>query len=286
MKFFTWLFGKKEEPDLSNLEIDEKNDYGEEKKNKFNTEESDSEESFYIHKEPKPVKEEIDVMVMSVEKPDQNSQQATYMNEKGEEVFVSPAQLNRNVPDGLNIPGVGTFKGNQQRKPRQPNPQNVNNQVPIQNQNTVSNIAPSMQQKPPKQPTTTPQPKTQQNTAYYPPTEVAMVEGAYHLYVDMAGVDKENISIVFDNDVLVISGTRQSSIEILKKSLKKPKVRKNPILQSNVTVPKALLGKFEFRYPFRRRIDEPAMQAKLENGLLQVVLPHRIKGDQVSVPIM
>jgi HSP20 family molecular chaperone IbpA len=273
MSFLSRLFGKK--PEIS--------ENSEEKLPENINEEVVVEEYFYVHEQPKVSKKEDDMLV--VEEPNSDtivdSTGGTGLlsykdpGPEGKVRTVTPeeaAQICKgNIPDGIVVPGVTIRSGGQ---------------VPDFSQRAR---VPTNQPKNPKlQPVQTPnQNQPQKESAhYYPPTEVVMVEGAYHLYVDLPGVKKESLNIVFDDSTLVISGERESSVEILKKSLKKPHQKKDPILQAKSTIAKELLQRFEFKYPFKKRIEESEMQATLDHGILHITLPHRFKGEQINVPIM
>ena len=121
---------------------------------------------------------------------------------------------------------------------------------------------------------------------YLPPSEIAMIEGSYHVFVDLAGVSKESLKVHFNAGTLVVGGERKGSVLELRKKIKGPRGRKDPILTEHNTVPPFLVGKFEFKYPFQRLVDESKLSADMENGILHVELPHRVKGEEVSIPIM
>ena len=235
------------------------------------------------------------------------------------------AQMQQKIPDGINVPGMGKFgskgapkapqKGPQPQPPTPP-PQQPPQQAPIppqkgypqqpmqqpmqqpiqqpmqqgypqgypqgyqqQYQQQPYNVVPGYQQ--PQQ-----VPVNQGSGQYLPPSEIAMIEGAYHVYVDLPGVNKDTLKVSFNAGTLVISGERIGSIENLRKDMKGPRGRKDPILTEHNTVPPFIVGKFEFRYPFQRLIDESKLEANLTDGVLHVKLPHRVKGEEVSIPIM
>ena len=236
------------------------------------------------------------------------------------------AQMQQKVPDGINVPGVGKFgskgQSNQQKRPSQPQGQQPSvttqrptpaQQVPIPpQQGYPQQLAPSQYQnptpqyqQPQQQPPVNGYPQQQEYNvvpnwgqqpqqvpvnqgagSYLPSSEIAMIEGAYHVYIDLPGVAKDSLKVSFNAGTLNISGERTSSVEALRKEIKGPRGRKDPILTEHITVPPFLHGKFDFKYPFQRLIDESKLEANLENGILHVKLPHRIKGEEVSIPIM
>ena len=282
--FLKSFFGKNKEYDTSNLNIDEKNDYAEEKKNKF-IEEEYLEDNFYIHENPKSAGETT--MSMEILEPDQSNPQSVYVDENGRQHHLTPNHLaganpnNRRQPP--NRPNPNANRNNNMNNPNMNNPNmnnpnmnnpNMNNQNVNQNVNLTPNPNPN--------PNPNPAPVINQ----FPPFEVAEIKGNYHLFLDLAGVQKEEISIVFENSALIISGKRDSSIEKLKKDLKSESAAKKKIMSSKSTIPAYLMTKFSFRFPFNKMIDESAMIAQFTDGVLHITLPHRVKGDKIEVAIM
>ncbi len=234
------------------------------------------------------------------------------------------AQRQEKVPDGINIPGLGKVgpnsnkpkqppvnRGNvasnqgrpqQPQQPQQPLPQyqqphavNMHNQNSNYNPNNTvpQNTVPQNIQQQPQQPQytqpqyTQPQPvPVQSNTTHSPFTEIAMTEDEYHIYIDLPGVNKDSLNTSFNAGILSISGNRVSNIEKLRKEKKGTRRKKEPILNEHITVPSFLINKFKFDYPFQKSVDESKITAKLEDGILHITLPHRVKGEEVSIPIM
>jgi HSP20 family protein len=242
---------------------DEKNDISIQKKGKFN-DRVIVEEHFYVHDKPKEAGDLI--MGMDVEQADMVSgnSQLLVKGDDGKERPITRAQasqlMNRNIPNGINIPGQ---TNNQPRK------QQPNKKAPTKQNTKISSN------------------ESGHSTNGYPPTQMAMVDDAYHMYIDLPGVAKEDLSVILDNQMLHVSGKRDSSIDVLRKELKKG-TRKDPILQSNSSVANYMLGKFTFNYPFNKRIDETPgkMTAQFNDGVLYVMLPHMVKGKETAIPIM
>lgn len=286
MKLLKWLFGKGEETeDSSNLLIDEKNSYAEEKKNKLTTDHY-IEEQFYVHEKPDPPARNENMS--DTIKTDMNN--AAYIEDgQGNFVQVNPNSLGQ-TPAGVNIPGIGHVGGNQPQRRPQPRPQ----QRPQQNMQQPTQQRP-MQQPAPQHPVQQQQPvhqvpvqqvPVQQAVQQFPYVQMATVADAYHLFMDLPGVKKSSLSIQFHDGSIVVSGKRECNIDALKKDLKGPKrTRKTPILKKVETVPKFLMNTFSFAYPFEKMIDESAITATLEDGILHVTLPHRAKGEAVSVSL-
>lgn len=191
-------------------------------------------------------------------------------------------QLEKHAP-GIMIPGIGQVGGvnqqrTQQQRPQHPQQSQYKTAPPQYNTQSVQYT----QQAPP---TSTMQIPVQQGTSQFPNIEVVTLYDSYHMFMDLAGVKKSTLGITFSNGFLTINGIRESNIEILKKSLtlNTTTSRKNPILKKLDTIPKFLMGSFTFEYPFEKMIDESAISASLDDGILHVTLPHRSKGEAVTI---
>ena len=113
-----------------------------------------------------------------------------------------------------------------------------------------------------------------------------LVEGAYHVFIDLPGVPKENLRVAFNAGSLAVSGAREPANEILLRKLKRPRSKKDLVKQHNSTIPPYMMGEFQFSYPFQKMVDTSAIEAQFDNGVLHIVLPHLEKGADVSIPIM
>ena len=182
-------------------------------------------------------------------------------------------RLYNNLKDIHNKP-----QGQPQGYPQQPVYQQHPQQTMYQQQpyNVVPNYGPQPQQVP----------VNQSAVQYLPPNEIAMTKDAYHAYIDLPGVDKGTLKVSFNAGTLSVSGERVGSIASLRKGIKGPRGRKDPIIHEHNTVPPFIVGKFNFEFPFKKLIDESKLTANMENGILHVKLPHRVKGEEVSIPIM
>jgi len=272
--FFKKLFSSASAEESINGVIDEKYSCVEEKKNKLGEEEVILDEIFYIHDSPVSVEE--DNMPSRIEEPDNvNTSQFEVIDQAtGKKTVVNAEQASRmmgSAPAGIVVPGLGAF-GPKGQKPQQARPtqQPVQQQVQQQVQQPISVQV------------------NQSTQVFYPPTEMAMVEDEYHIFLDLAGVKKNKVNIKFSNGSLYISGKRESNIELLRKSIRKKtrNNRKDPILTESSTVPESFMDEFEYKFPFKKMIDETNINAVFEDGILHITLPHRVKGDEVSIAIM
>jgi HSP20 family protein len=283
-KIFQLFTKKNKSEEQSDVETHEK------KVSKY-TEEVIAEPYLYIHKEPKTASRE-EFMPMRIEQPDSDPNgngMMSYADEHGRVSYVDPRDAERiskgDVPDGVDIPGLGhtsNQKPNQPHIPR-PRPPQQRQQIPIQqNHQPQQNMQP--QQPVAQQPRPQPRPQQkQQPVSSYPFVEIAALNDSYFLFMDLPGVKKDTLSIKYDGSNITVSGIRISSLEIMEKE--KAKKRNRKILNKNITVPDYLLGKFEFKFPFKKRIDEAKILAKFEDGILNIELPFIIKLEH-SVPIV
>lgn len=137
------------------------------------------------------------------------------------------------------------------------------------------------QQQPP------PPPPPQQFTAApvqrkpYPIYEQYTVDNEYHLEIDLPGIDEGSLTMEYADSILVVGGYRESAVDKLKRG--KSKKTDMTVSDSTSLIPPHLLGKFAFEFPFKKLIDESAILAEYNGGVLHITLPHRVKGDKISI---
>jgi HSP20 family protein len=83
-------------------------------------------------------------------------------------------------------------------------------------------------------------------------------EFAYHIEVDLPGVDKENIKVDVKDNVLTISGERKHKEEVKREDYYK--------LESSY-------GKFERSFTLPKGVDTENIQASSDKGVLEVTIP-------------
>jgi HSP20 family protein len=93
---------------------------------------------------------------------------------------------------------------------------------------------------------------------FRPQVDAIETETAFQLQVALAGFNKENINLDFEDGKLTISGERKFESE--------KKENKYHFLETNY-------GRFSRSFTLPENIQEGAIEAKFENGLLTVVLP-------------
>lgn len=168
-----------------------------------------------------------------------------------------------------------------QQQPQQPPPEWNQWQQPQgypPQQNYPQQGYPQQQQQPPPQQPFTP---TQMPRKPYPIYEQYTVDNEYHLEIDLPGIDEGSLTMEYADSILVVGGYREAATE----KLKRIKNKKTDMTVSDSTsyIPQHLLGKFTFDFPFKKLIDESAILAEYNGGVLHITLPHRVKGDKISI---
>lgn len=90
-------------------------------------------------------------------------------------------------------------------------------------------------------------------------------EFAYHIEVDLPGVNKKDIHVDLKDDVLTISGERKIKNEVKKKDYYK--------MESSY-------GKFQRSFTLPDNADSENIKANCEDGMLEVVIPKMKKIDK------
>ena len=90
-------------------------------------------------------------------------------------------------------------------------------------------------------------------------------EFAYHIEVDLPGVNKKDIHVDLKDDVLTISGERKIKNEVKKKDYYK--------MESSY-------GKFQRSFTLPDNADSENIKANCEEGMLEVVIPKLKKIDK------
>lgn len=117
-----------------------------------------------------------------------------------------------------------------------------------------------------------------------PYSELILVNDVYHCYFDLPGVKKSSLAVKYVNGQLEIGGTRTSKLDEWKGKLKGNKGKK-PVLESQVTVPDYLFGKFKFSFYLPLPVDEDTIKADMDEGILHVSMQLRSSSGGVSVSV-
>ena len=91
---------------------------------------------------------------------------------------------------------------------------------------------------------------------------------AYHIDVDLPGVKKEDISVNIENNMLTISGKRETKSEIKEQDYYK--------VESSY-------GKFQRSFTLPEKVDVENIRAATEDGVLEVIIPKlQVSGNSVK----
>ncbi|AZL54836.1 MULTISPECIES: Hsp20/alpha crystallin family protein [Aliarcobacter] len=99
--------------------------------------------------------------------------------------------------------------------------------------------------------------------AFVPVVNTREGEFAYHVDVDLPGVKKEDIKVDINKNILTISGERKTKDEIKKEDYYKVET---------------YFGKFSRSFTLPENADVENIEAKSDNGVLEVVIP-KLKDD-------
>ena len=99
--------------------------------------------------------------------------------------------------------------------------------------------------------------------AFVPVVNTREGEFAYHVDVDLPGVKKEDIKVDINKNILTISGERKTKDEIKKEDYYKVET---------------YFGKFSRSFTLPENADIENIEAKSDNGVLEVVIP-KLKDD-------
>ncbi|RXJ75657.1 heat-shock protein Hsp20 [Aliarcobacter skirrowii] len=100
-------------------------------------------------------------------------------------------------------------------------------------------------------------------SAFVPVVNTREGEFAYHVDVDLPGVKKEDIKVDINKNILTISGERKT---------------KDEIKQDDYYKVETYFGKFSRSFTLPENADIENIEAKSDNGVLEVVIP-KLKDD-------
>lgn len=96
---------------------------------------------------------------------------------------------------------------------------------------------------------------------WVPAIDVVEKQDAYLLYVELPGVDASAVDITFEQNVLTLKGTKESSIETAKDG------------EVRVYAAERITGSFERSVRLPEFVDSEKIQAEFVNGLLKITVP-------------
>jgi HSP20 family protein len=108
-----------------------------------------------------------------------------------------------------------------------------------------------------------------QTTAWTPPVEIYETAGELVFVVELPGLEKEEVSISFENGFLNISGER-----------KQPEAKDRTYHRGE-----RWYGRFERAFQLPVAADGEKIQAKLEKGVLHISIPKREEAKTRQIPV-
>ncbi len=95
-----------------------------------------------------------------------------------------------------------------------------------------------------------------QDFDWSPRVDARETEDAYHFYLDMPGVNQDDMKITVNNDVLSIHGVR------------KPRYDKEDYYRKET-----VFGAFKREFALYSKVNAKSISASLQNGILEITLP-------------
>ena len=92
---------------------------------------------------------------------------------------------------------------------------------------------------------------------YIPATDIVETEGELLLYMDMPGVEKDQIKVKLEKNVLVVDG----------------QISSNPYAELKPLYTEYNIGHFTRRFELSNEIDQTGIGATIDEGVLKLTLP-------------
>ena len=108
------------------------------------------------------------------------------------------------------------------------------------------------------------------DTNWAPQVDLAESEEAFHLVVDIPGVNPDDIEISLNNGILTIRGERNTRQEVNKKSFTRMERHRGTFLR-------------QFNLP--ESVDADTVKAKSAHGVLQVTIPKSVPARPITVSV-
>ena len=102
-------------------------------------------------------------------------------------------------------------------------------------------------------------------SSFLPTVNTREDDNAYYVEVDLPGVKKEDIDITTEDNVLTISGERKLKEESKEEDYYKVE---------------SVYGKFSRSFTLPENVDVSKIEAKNENGVLEIVIPKKVEEDK------
>ena len=107
------------------------------------------------------------------------------------------------------------------------------------------------------------------NKTFSPATDIYESEDAFHIYLDMPGIVKENVDIKFEKGVLSIQG---------ESNLSKPEGKQCLLHEFDA-------GSYKRAFTVSEEVEEEEITATMKEGILHIVLPKskKVRAKQIEV---
>jgi HSP20 family protein len=106
--------------------------------------------------------------------------------------------------------------------------------------------------------------------AWQPRVDILETERAYEIRAELPGVPREDVNIAVDDNVLTVSGERKLEKDVNKESYHRIE---------------RVYGSFTRSFTLPTSVDSTQVEAKLENGLLTVVVPKAAEAQPRKIEI-
>jgi len=107
-----------------------------------------------------------------------------------------------------------------------------------------------------------------ESAQWIPAVDIKEEDGTFQLYIDLPGMDKSDINISMENNVLTLQGDRKNE---------KKKKEYYRLERSS--------GKFHRRFTLPETADEKKIAATMEKGVLTISIPKKETSKPRSIPI-
>lgn len=120
--------------------------------------------------------------------------------------------------------------------------------------------------------------KKMESKNFKPPLDILDNENECYVNVEIAGVKKENISITLNNNIITISGTKLNNLSSIvgENNVEKP---------INVAFSDRSFGEFSREIKIPKEVDIDSVEAKVEDGILHVIIHKTAKPGPVKIDI-
>ncbi len=95
-------------------------------------------------------------------------------------------------------------------------------------------------------------------SSFLPSVNTREEDDAYYVEIDLPGIKKDDIDITTEDNILTISGERKL---------------KNEMKEDNYYKVESSYGKFSRSFTLPEKVDVQKIEAKNENGVLEIVIP-------------